>query len=208
MILDVDRWNINGKTLAQTITALQKDGIIIYPTDTVYGVGCSIDSLKALKRLYEVKRSRPNKPFSFICSSLKEASKYAIIDNESYKLMKELTPGPYTFVLPARRDTPKLLKSSAGTVGIRIPDHIWPTAIVEELGCPIVTTSVKIENFMNGYDMSSIINYYQFLVDVILEEEYEDYIDYEDVTQSYSTVLKLKNGDIEVLREGKGKINF
>jgi len=208
LILNVDQWNINGKVLDKVVTALKNEGIIIYPTDTVYGVGCSIDSLKALKKLYEIKRSRPNKPFSFICSSLKGASKYAIIDNNSYNLMKKLTPGPYTFVLPARRETQKLLKSKSGTVGIRIPDHIWPITIVEELGVPIVTTSVKIENFLNSYDISSVINYYQFLVDVILEEEFNDYIDYEDIEQSYSTVIKLTNGEYEVLREGKGKINL
>ncbi len=208
MILSVDQWNINGKVLSEVTTALNRDGIIIYPTDTVYGIGCRIDSPKALRKLYDVKRSRPDKPFSFICSSLKEASKYAVIDNESYKIMKELTPGPFTFVLPARKETPKLLRSSSGTVGIRIPDHIWPRKIVEEIGAPIVTTSVKIENFLNSYDMASIVNYYQFLVDVILEEEYVDYIDYDDITQSYSTVVRLINGELEVLREGKGKINL
>lgn len=203
MIYTINSSFINERYLDNVVNVLNKDGIVIYPTDTLYGIGCKISSLKGLKKLFNIKRQRKEKPFSFICDSIKTAANYAIINDFAFKIMNELTPGPYTFVLPSAKNTPRLLKSSENTVGIRIPDSIWPLEIVKALGEPIVSTSLKIPNFFEEQDMGSIIKYYEFLADIILADYEFDFQNYQP-----STVVDLRNDEIKILRQGKGVIDI
>lgn len=205
MIFDVDCYYISNHIVEQCVRALESGGIIIYPTDTLYGVGCAIDNPKALKKLYEIKRRRADKPFSFICDDVKTAARFAVIDNDNFKLINKLIPGAYTFVLPSKNSTPKLLKSVKKTVGIRIPNHIWAVEIVKKLGMPIVTTSVIVDRFMEKTDISSIISYYEFIVDIILAQE--DY-GLGEGNSLPSTIIDMTVSPPEVIREGKGDTNI
>ncbi len=190
---------VDKRVINQALRILEDNGIIIYPTDTVYGMGCLINTRKALKRLYSIKRKRPDKPFSFICHNIKQASQYAIIDDRNFKIITDLTPGPYTFVLPAKKTTPRDLRSQENTVGIRIPANDLILELVKEAQIPLITTSVTIDNFFTSNCIDDIINYYEYLVDlIIVDEEFQP-------TQP-STILDLTSEEIKILREGAGKI--
>ena len=131
------------RLVARVAEVLQGGGVIAYPTDTTYGIGCSIFQKKGIERIYQLKQRDRKKPFSFICADLSEVARYARVSNYAYKVMKRLLPGPYTFVLDATSIVPDLLQTRQKTVGVRIPDNQICLAIVRELGNPIVTTSAN-----------------------------------------------------------------
>ena len=140
----------------KAVDVLKDGGVIIYPTDTVYGLGCDIYNKKALDRIYFIKNEAETKLYSFLCSDLKDISKYAKVSNYAYKAMRKLLPGPYTFVLPAAKEVPKKLCTKRKTVGIRVPDNKVALMLAEKLGHPIISTSATLRTGQQLYDPEKI----------------------------------------------------
>lgn len=203
MLIRIYEENPNPKAIRQVVDCLRDGGVIIYPTDTVYGIGCDINNRKAVERICKIRKIKPEKAqFSFICHDLSHISDYcAQIDNSTFKLMKRLLPGAYTFILNANNSVPKLFQSKKRTVGIRIPDNNIPLEIVCQLGNPIMTASVTDANDMIEYttDPSLIYERFENQVDLVIDGGYGGF--------EGSTVLDCSNGELEVIREGKGPID-
>lgn len=187
-----------GDNIKIAVEKLKNDGVIVYPTDTIYGLGCDVFSKKAVAKIYQIKKREPQKPFSIICSDLKHISEYAIVPDYAYKLMRRLLPGPYTFILKASHKTPNTVLSKNKTVGIRVPDNEICLELVKQLGNPIVTTSLNIsgEKVMTNPDQ--------------LDKETANMIDcvinVGDLGDEASTIIDV-SGDVPVVvRMGKGKI--
>jgi tRNA threonylcarbamoyl adenosine modification protein (Sua5/YciO/YrdC/YwlC family) len=196
--------NPQERQILAVVDCLRKGGVIIYPTDTVYGIGCDINNRKAVERICQIRNIKPDKAqFSFICSDLSNISEYCSqVDNTIFKLMKRVLPGPYTFILGATGKVPKIFQSKKHTVGIRIPDHSIPLAIVRALGNPILTASVHDADQMIEYstDPELIHERFENFVDIVIDGGYGG-------TEA-STVLNCSTGEIEIVREGKGAIDF
>jgi tRNA threonylcarbamoyl adenosine modification protein (Sua5/YciO/YrdC/YwlC family) len=189
--------------ISEVVDVLRKGGIIIYPTDTVYAMGCDIHNQKAMERLCKMKNLNPAKAnLSFICYDLSHISEYTRnLPNNIFKVMKKALPGPFTFILNAGSKLPKILDTKKNTVGIRIPDHNIPRLLVKELGNPIATTSVKDDNddiLEYPTDPEDIFEKYQGLVDIV--------IDGGTGNITPSTMLDCTSGEIEIVREGLGDI--
>jgi len=195
--------NPNAKEIEKVVKILQKGGLVIYPTDTVYGLGCDIRNTKAMEKIARIKGLKLEKAeFSFICNDLSHLSDYVKqIDTATYKILKRALPGPYTFVLPGSKNLPKAFKSRK-TVGIRIPDNSIARAIVEMLGNPIVSTSIYDEDEVVGYttDPELIFKKWQKMVDLVIDGGYGG--------NHASTVIDLSKDQPEVIREGKGSLDI
>ncbi|PID70369.1 MAG: threonylcarbamoyl-AMP synthase [Flavobacteriales bacterium] len=195
--------NPNPKAIDRVVKALQNGGLVIYPTDTVYGLGCDITNIKALEKVARIKGTKLEKSyFSFICNGLSHLSDYVKqIDTATFKILKRTLPGPYTFVLPGSNNLPSHFKKKK-TVGIRIPDNNIVKAIVSKLGNPIVSTSIKDDDEVIEYttDPELIFEKWQKLVDIVVDGGYGG--------NEPSTVIDLSNGQIEVIREGKGSLEL
>ena len=183
----------------KAIKVLREGGLIIYPTDTVYGIGCDIFNKQALDRVKEIKSNPDIKLLSFICPDLKDIAKYAKVSDYAYKTMKRLLPGPYTFILPAARQVPKKLWSKRKTVGIRIPDHNVALKIVEGLGNPIVSTSVTTRKGELLFDPLEIKSVFIFQIDLMLASG--------NLSGKPSTVIDLSQAEPVIVREGAGDIS-
>ena len=146
MLITINPDNPQPRLIAQVVEKLRRGAVICYPTDTVYGIGCDIFNQKAVKRVYRIKQRPTKKPFSFMCSSLKDVSTYCHLSNMAYRLMRKNLPGAYTFILPTMKIVPKIMTSKQKTVGIRVPDNNICRALVEALGNPILTTSATMED--------------------------------------------------------------
>lgn len=184
----------------KAIDVLRSGGIIIYPTDTVYGFGCDIFDNEALERIYSIKNEAGTKLFSFICSDLKDISKYAKVSDYAYKMMKKLLPGPYTFVLPAAKDVPKKLRTKRKTVGIRIPDHQIALTLVKELGHPIISTSVTTR-------LGEIL-YEPMEIQAIFNPHIELMLSTGALNGKPSSIIDLSGDTPEIIREGAGDISM
>ncbi|MCX2682016.1 L-threonylcarbamoyladenylate synthase [Galbibacter sp. EGI 63066] len=195
--------NPNPKEINRVVEVLRRGGLIIYPTDTVYGLGCDITNSKALQRIARIKGVKLEKAnFSFICADLSNLSDYVRqIDTRTFKILKRALPGPYTFVLPGNNSLPKDFKKKK-TVGIRVPDNNIARTLVEELGNPIVSTSIRDEDELIEYttDPELIHEKWDDLVDVIVDGGYGDNV--------ASTVIDLSGSEPEIVREGKGDIDI
>ncbi len=193
--------NPSEKELDKVVKVLQKGGLVIYPTDTVYGLGCDITNTKAMEKIAKIKGVKLSKAnFSFICHDLSNLSDYTKqIDTATYKILKKALPGAYTFVLPAHSKLPKSFKGRQ-TVGIRIPDNNIIRELVRKLGNPIVSTSIYDEDDLIEYttDPELIFEKWQRLVDVVIDGGYGGNIP--------STVIDISEGEINVIREGKGEL--
>jgi tRNA threonylcarbamoyl adenosine modification protein (Sua5/YciO/YrdC/YwlC family) len=191
--------NPNEKEVAKVIKILRDGGIIIYPTDTVYGLGCDITNTKALERIAKLKGIKLDKAnFSFVCHDLSNLSDYVKqIDTSTFKILKRSLPGPYTFILPGNNNLPKEFKKK-NTVGIRIPDNNIALEIVKQLGNPIVSTSIHDDDEILEYstDPELIFEKWQNLVDAVIDGGYGD--------NTASTVIDLSGDEPVVVREGKG----
>ncbi|GAB4250559.1 MULTISPECIES: L-threonylcarbamoyladenylate synthase [Deferrisoma] len=179
---------------------LRDDGVIVYPTDTVYGLGCDITSKHAVERIMRIKGRDPKKPMSFVCADLTHISRYARVSNFAYRILKRFLPGPYTFVLEASREVPRLLLTKQKTVGIRIPDHPVCLELVKELGNPILSTSANLSGDEPLNDPAEIQRVLGGQVDLILECGV--------LPRVPSTVVSLVGDRVEVLREGAGDATF
>ena len=204
MFLKIYPENPNPREIRKAVDCLQNGGIIIYPTDTIYGIGCDIFKPKAVERITEILGdSKKKSAMTFICHDLSNLSDYTKpISNNIFKVMKRTLPGPYTFILEANNDVPKLLQSNKKTVGIRVPDNSITREIVRVLGHPILSTSVKDDDEVIEYttDPELIYERYGDMVDMVIDGGYGDNVP--------STVVDCTSGDIEVVREGKGDIEM
>ncbi len=195
MILEVNPVHPQPYKIKKIVEVLNNDGIIIYPTDTIYGIGCSIYSTKGIDRIKQIKGREKNKYFSILCADLKHLSKYAKnVSNEAYKLMKKILPGPYTVILEASREIPRILHSKRKTVGIRVPDHQLCRDIVRELGHPIITTSANKSGQEPLNDPQLLEKEFGKLVDIV--------IDGGVLFSNPSTVIDLSEKPFKILREG------
>ena len=198
MLIKINSRNPQGRLITQVVEILKKGGIIAYPTDTYYGIGCDIMNKKAIEKIYQLKQRNRIKPFSFICSGLKNISHYAKVSNYAYKTMKRLLPGPYTFVLEGSKLVPKIMLTKRKTAGIRVPDHPICLELVEMLGNPVITTSATKPDGTNFFDPSLIHDFFHPRIDVV--------IDGGPVPGHPSSVISLINDMPEVIRKGRGDI--
>lgn len=141
MQLPINDKNPEKRKVAKAVEILKKGGVIAYPTGTVYGLGCDLTNKKALERVYQIKGIDRKKPLSFLCPDLSEISRFAFVDNTTYRILRRLVPGPYTFILEATKEVPRLVLRKRNTVGIRVPDHPVAQALLDDLGTPIISTS-------------------------------------------------------------------
>jgi len=200
MILSINPENPHGRHINQVVETLRQGGVIIYPTDTTYGIGCDIFNRKGVKKIFQIKQRDSRKPFSFICSDLAEISNYAQVSNFAFKIMKRHLPGPYTFVLEATKIVPDSLSTKQKTVGVRIPENMICQEIVRELGHPLVTTSANISGEETPQDPLEINDLMGRMVDLV--------VDGGILLAEASTVISLVDDEIEVLREGSGDISW
>jgi tRNA threonylcarbamoyl adenosine modification protein (Sua5/YciO/YrdC/YwlC family) len=204
MLIKLYPGNPNSREIRKIADTLRSGGIIIYPTDTVYGIGCDINNQKAVERIAKLKGIKPEKAqFSFICHDLSHISDYTRpLDNTIFKLMKRNLPGPFTFILEANNNVPKLFKSKKKTVGIRVPANDIARDIVKELGNPILSTSIKDEDDVIEYttDPELINEKYSDLVDIIIDAGYGN--------NEASTVVDCTGDEPEIIREGIGILDI
>lgn len=194
--------NNSQELIDYVVRVLEKGGVIIYPTDTMYAMGCSIQSQQAVNRICEIKQIKPNKNrFSFICADLSSISNFAKVSDFAFKTLKRYLPGPYTFVLPASSKVPAVLVQGKKTVGIRIPDSEIVLEIVRQLGHPLLTTTLlqsdlPIEEYT---DPSLIYDRYENQVDLVLDGGFGGYLP--------SSVIEINEDAFEVIREGAGDVS-
>jgi tRNA threonylcarbamoyl adenosine modification protein (Sua5/YciO/YrdC/YwlC family) len=200
MILNINPENPQPRLIHRVVESLKQGGVIAYPTDTTYGIGCDIFNKKGVKKIYQIKHRDPRKPFSFICADLSDVANYAQVSNFAFKTMKRNLPGPYTFVLEATRMVPDLLTTHQKTVGIRIPDNPIALAIVRELGHPLVTTSANISGEETFNDPSLIDESMGRMLDMV--------VDGGILLGDPSTVVSLIDDKAEVLRQGSGDTSW
>lgn len=202
MLLRINPNNIEWKKIRQVGEILKKGGIIIYPTDTIYGLGCDINNQKAVEKICRLRNlNYKTANLSFICKDIGQISNYTkTINNQTFKVLKKNLPGPFTFVLPSSNEVPKLFKNKKRTVGVRIPDHPVPLAIVEELGRPILTTSLRSDDEILEYftDPQHIYEDFKNKVDVFIDSGYGGNMP--------STVVDCTGDEPVVLREGMGEL--
>ncbi len=201
MYLKIHPENPQGRLISQAAKILRDGGIIVYPTDTVYGIGCSVFDTAAIERIYRIKGTDRLKPFSFICSDLGHISEYARVSNPAFRFMKHLIPGPYTFILPASRlkQLPKSIMSKRKTVGIRVPDNKISLALIKELGHPVLSASATNGSGEILNDPQAIKQKYEKSVDLILDGGMS--------SLELSTVIDLTDDKPVILREGAGDVS-
>lgn len=186
--------------LNKAVDVLKNGGVIIFPTDTYYGLGCDLFNKEGIEQLFAIKHESDTKLFSFICSDLKDISSYARVSDYAYKSMKKLLPGPYTFILPAAKIVPKKLWDKRKTVGIRVPDHPVTLKLVEFLGNPIVSTSVSNRKGIPLFDPFEIKNVFNTQVDLMLASA--------NLSHKPSSIVDLSGDEPEVIREGSGDVSI
>lgn len=187
------------RKIEHIVSSLRNGAVIIYPTDTVYGMGCDIHNARAVERICQIKGIKPTKNnFSFICHDLSNIADYGKVSTAAFKLMKKNLPGPFTFILEGNNRVPKVLSQSKKTVGIRIPDNAIPRLIVQELGNPIITTSLHDDDDILEYptDPELIFEKFQGLVDIIIDGGYGNNVP--------STIIDATNDNFDIIRQGAG----
>lgn len=200
MLLEINPQNPQPRLVAKVAEILRDGGLIAYPTDTTYGIGCSIFNKKGVERIYQIKQREKKKPFSFICADLSDVTHYARVSNYAFNILKRRLPGPYTFVLEATRVVPDLLVTKQKTVGIRIPDNRICLAIVRELGHPIVTTSANLTGEEPIGDPLQIERELGKQLDLVVDGGL--------LPADVSSVVSLIDDVPEVLRKGVGDVGW
>ncbi len=194
--------NPDPKKVRQAVDILRNGGVVIYPTDTVYGMGCDITNQRAVEKICKIKGINPKKHnFSIICADLGNIAQYTrVITKPVFKMMKKGLPGPFTFILEASNVVPKILHSNKKTIGIRVPAHNIPRILVEELGHPILTTSIRDEDDVVEYstDPELIFEKYQHQVDLVIDGGYGQNV--------ASTILDCTGDEVEIVRQGLGQL--
>ncbi|MFH2058074.1 MAG: L-threonylcarbamoyladenylate synthase [Pseudomonadota bacterium] len=200
MLLEINPYNPQERHIDQVVAIIKKGGIVAYPTDTFYGIGCDIMNKKAIEKVYTLKLRNKTKPFSFICHDLKDISKYAKISNMAYRNMKRLLPGPYTFVLSGSKLVPKMMLTQRRTAGIRVPNNEIALALARGLGHPIISTSASRPDGTIFEDPSLLHDYFIKSIDVV--------IDGGVVPNSPSSVISLIDDIPQIIRYGAGDVEI
>ncbi len=200
MLIAINPDNPQPRSIKQIADKLRSGAVICYPTDTVYGIGCDIFNQKAIRKIFQIKRRAAHKPFSFMCSSLKNVSDYGNVSNVAYRIMRKALPGPFTFVLQATKLVPKIMITKQKTVGIRVPRNNICLELIEALGNPILTTSAILDK--EGLPLSEAYEFEELLGNVV-----ELVIDGGMVYPDPSTIVDFSGDEPEILRQGKGDIS-
>ena len=200
MLIHINPENPQQRLVSKVVNALREGSVIAYPTDTTYGIGCSILNKRGIERIYILKRRERKKPFSFICADLSEVARYARVSNYAFKTLRRFLPGPYTFVLEATSIVPDLLLTKQKTVGIRIPDNRICSAIVMELGHPIITTSANRSGDEQIGD--------PYTVEWEIGNELDLVIDGGTLSADVSSIISLIGDIATVLRKGVGDVSW
>lgn len=200
MLLNVNPDTPQARIIATAVESLKKGGIIAYPTDTFYGIGCDIMNKKAIEKIYRLKQRDNTKPFSFICPDLKDISQYAKVSNIAYRHMKRLLPGPYTFILPGSKMVPKIMLTKRKTAGIRVPANQIAISLALALGNPIISTSATDPNGDVFEDASLLHDYFDTRLDMVLDGG--------PVPNTPSSVISLVEDEPEVIRHGAGEVDL
>lgn len=204
MLLRIYEENPNAKAIQQVVEVLKKGGLIIYPTDTIYGLGCDITNKAAIEKICQIRGIKPEKAhFSFICYDLSHISDFIKpIDNTIFRILKKALPGPFTFIFNANNNVPKLLSSNKKTVGIRVPDNNIAREIVKQLGNPILSTSIRDEDEILEYSTDPELIYEKFKsnVDIVIDGGFGGNL--------ASTVVDFTEEEYEVVRQGKGDLSM
>jgi tRNA threonylcarbamoyl adenosine modification protein (Sua5/YciO/YrdC/YwlC family) len=198
MRIEIHPTHPQARRVQQAVEVLRRGGVMVYPTGTVYGLGCDIHQKKAVERIYQIRRLKKDHPLSFMCPDLSKIAHYAHVDDFAYRIMKRLVPGPYTFVLQATREVPKLLVRKQKTVGIRVPDDTVALALLNELGSPIVSTSATIDGEVLN-DPDELHARFPH-VDAFVDGGWGGI--------EPSTIIDLSGDEAVVLREGAGPVDF
>lgn len=197
MLLDINVEHPEPRKIQRAVEVLEKGGLIAYPTDTVYGLGCDLMNKNAIERLYQVKGMQKNKNLAFICHDLSDIAKYAVVDNSTYRLLRHHLPGPYCFILQATREVPKMVLTKTKTVGIRVPNHPVIIALTQALGRPIISTTAARPGEDAMVDPTEIRDEFKGL-DLVLDGGAGGTLP--------TTVVDLSEGQIVVVREGAGSL--
>ncbi len=200
MIITINPKNPQRRLIRRVVEVLEGGGVIGYPTDTIYGVGCDLFNQDAIRKIHRLKKLEEKKPLSFICSDLKDISRYAYVSNYAYKMMKRLFPGPYTFVLKATKLVPKIAMTRQNTVGIRIPDNKICLTLVRELGHPIISTSVYKPDEGLFNEPAEIEERFGKKLDLV--------IDGGVIVAEHSSIIDLTGDSPKVIRKGKGDVGL
>ena len=200
MIIAINNKNPQVRLVRKVVEVLEQGGVIGYPTDTIYGVGCDLLKPEAIRKIHRLKKLEKNKPLSFICADLKDISQYAYVSNYAYKIMKRVLPGAYTFILKATKFVPKIAMTKQKTVGIRIPDNKICLALVKTLGRPIISTSVYKPDESLYNDPEEIVDRFGKQLDLV--------IDGGMIVAEHSSIIDLTGDAPAVIREGKGDISL
>jgi len=201
MLLPVNPQHPEPRKIRQAVDILERGGVIAYPTGTVYGFGADLFNKRAVERVYQIKGAKTDKPFSFLCADLSEIARYARVPDAAYRIMRRLVPGPYTFVLEATKEVPKLCMSKRKTVGIRVPEHPVAQALLEVFGRPIISTSAKRDDddawtLSDPEDIGAKFKQLDLILDAGMAHEVP------------STVIAFdENGEVEILRQGAGPVD-
>ncbi len=197
MVFRINSSNPQKRLIDKAVDLLKDGGVIAYPTDTIYGFGCDMYNKKAIQRIYQIKKRDTQKPFSFICSDLKNISLYAQVTNQAYKIMKRCLPGPYTFILLGTKLVPKIMVTKRKTVGIRVPNNNICLSLVKTLGNPIISTSVGLSGGEVFSDPSLIEETFSSQIDLTIDGGL--------LASQPSTIISLIDDEVEVIREGLGE---
>ena len=198
MLVNINSQNPQMRLIRKAVEVLRDGGLVIYPTDTAYGLGCDLFNKKGIENFYRIKRRSEKQPFSFVCADLKDISRYARVSDYAYKTMKRLLPGPYTFILEASRLVPKIILPKRQTTGIRVPDNRICLALVGELGQPVISTSVKDDDGELMTDPAEMERKFRHCVDLVIDGGIQ--------ASGQSSVINLVDDRTEVIRIGKGDV--
>jgi tRNA threonylcarbamoyl adenosine modification protein (Sua5/YciO/YrdC/YwlC family) len=191
--------NPQPRNISRAVDVLRNGGLIIYPTDTVYGLGCDLYNKKAIERIYQIKGIKKKSQLSFICPDLKDIAKYAHVSTPAYKVMRHVLPGPYTFILAATREVPKILLEKRKTVGIRVPNNLTCHTLLQEFGHPIISTSATLPGHEYVNDPEEIAQLFEHKIDLFIDSDFGG--------NEPSTVIDFTSDEPEILRQGKGYID-
>ena len=196
-ILEINPLNPQPRRIKQVVEKLKSGGLVAFPTDSTYGIGCNVYEVASVDKLHQIKNRDRQKPFSFLCADLSNLAQYANVGNWAYKYMRKVTPGPYTFVLNATRLVPKILRTKRATVGIRVPDNAICNQLICELGNPIISTTAKVDGVFLS-DPKQIRDVFGMHLDIIVDGGL--------ITPAHTTVLDMTQSELVVIRKGKGEI--
>ncbi len=190
--------NPQQRKVDQAVEIMRRGGVVVYPTDTVYGLGCDFTNKKAVERIYQIKQMKKDHLVSFLCYDLSDVTQFAQVDDRAYRVMRRLLPGPYTFILRATKKSPKFIQMKRKTVGIRIPDNAVALALLKTLGNPIVSTSASLGGEQEN-DPDELALRFEKLVDAVIDSGWSGL--------EPSTVVDLSGPEVEIVREGAGPVD-